>query len=216
MIELLLKALAAYLLGSIVGSLVVGRLAGGIDIRTLGSGNAGGTNALRTQGRTFALFVVLIDVGKGWLAAYAIAKLAIPGVPPAGLEVRDWLPAVCGAAAIVGHIFPLWHGFRGGKGAATLVGALAGIEPWLLVPVLATWLAALVLFGYVSFASILAAAALPLAVLLSETPARVPLLAFGVFVAATVLFTHRANLARIRQGTEPRARTLWLLGRTRR
>lgn len=216
MIELIVKVVASYLLGSVVGSLVVGRLRGGVDIRMLGSGNAGGTNALRTQGKAFALWVVLIDVAKGWLAAYGIAGLALPFVPAASATVREWLPVACGAAAIIGHVYPVWHGFRGGKGAATLVGALVGVNAWLLVPVLATWLGALILIGYVSLASILAALALPIAVALGDVTPRVPLLAFGVFVAAVVMFTHRVNLARMRQGSEPRARSLWLLGVRRR
>src|SRR5215469_14918095 len=115
MSEIVVKVLLGYLLGSVVGSLVVGRLRGGVDIRTLGSGNAGGTNALRTQGKTFAAWVLLIDIGKGWLAAGLIARMLLPGVTMAAEEVRIWLPVACGVAAIVGHIYPAWHGFRGGK-----------------------------------------------------------------------------------------------------
>ena len=109
-----LAVAVAYLLGSASGALLVGALRGGIDIRTLGSGNAGGTNALRTQGAGFALAVVVIDLGKGWIAA-ALLPLAAArfGAVPAGL------PAACAFAAMVGHVWPVWHGFRGGKGAAT-------------------------------------------------------------------------------------------------
>ena len=126
--EFALKILLAYLLGSIVGSLVVGRLRGGVDIRKLGSGNAGGTNALRTQGPAFAIWVILIDIAKGWVAAALLPGFALPAVAPAPPTRRVWLPPVCGFAAILGHVFPVWHGFRGGKGVATLVGAFAGIE----------------------------------------------------------------------------------------
>src|SRR5687768_1118739 len=101
---------AAYLLGSISGSLLLGRLRG-VDIRTQGSGNAGGTNALRTQGWRFALGVVLIDVGKGALAA-ALAGFVVPGASHSG-----WTLAAV-FAAVAGHVWPLFHGFRGGKGAA--------------------------------------------------------------------------------------------------
>src|SRR6188474_3472851 len=117
--DFILKVILAYLLGSIVGSLVVGRLRGGVDIRKLGSGNAGSTNALRTQGPAFAIWVIIIDVAKGWIAAGLLPALALPGVPPATPEQAAWLPAVCGFAAIIGHVFPVWHGFRGGKGVAT-------------------------------------------------------------------------------------------------
>jgi acyl phosphate:glycerol-3-phosphate acyltransferase len=210
-IELLIKAIASYLVGSIVGSLAIGR-AIGVDIRTLGSGNAGGTNALRTQGKAFALAVVLIDVAKGWAAAAFIARLTIPGVGPMPDSVSEWLPAVCGAAAILGHVYPLWHGLRGGKGAATLLGALIGLDALLLVPVLATWLVALALTGFVSVASMAAAIAVPIVAVALDRSPELPLVAFGVFAAVLLAFTHRANLARIRTGTEPRARRVWLLG----
>src|SRR4051812_25631576 len=138
--EFPLKILLAYLLGSVVGSLVVGRLRGGVDIRKSGSGNAGATNALRTQGAAFALWVIVIDIAKGWLAAAWLPGLALPGVPATAPELAQWLPAVCAFAAILGHVFPVWHGFRGGKGVATLVGAFAGIQLALLLPLFATWL----------------------------------------------------------------------------
>ena len=110
--------LAAYGRGSVSGALLVGRLRGGVDIRMLGSGNAGGTNALRTQGPWFALGVIVIDLGKGWLAA-AWLPLAAARFGASALG----LPEACAFAAMLGHVWPLWHGFRGGKGAATLVGA---------------------------------------------------------------------------------------------
>lgn len=213
MSELLLKALASYLLGSIVGSLLVGRLRGGVDIRTLGSGNAGGTNALRTQGKSFALWVLLIDIGKGWIATRLVAPVLLPGVAAAPEQLRVWIPAVCGAAAIVGHVYPLWHGFRGGKGVATLVGVILGLDASLLLPMLLTWFAAVVLFGYVGLASMLAGASLPIYVSLVGLEPGLPLTSFGVVVTAMLVFTHRSNIARMRAGTEPRARRLWLFGR---
>lgn len=211
MIELAVKLLASYLVGSVLGSLVVGRLRGGVDIRALGSGNAGGTNALRTQGKAFALGVVLIDVGKGLLATAAIAPAALPALPAAPVSWQPWLPALCATGAIVGHVYPVWHGFRGGKGAATLVGALLGLQPWLLVAVLLVWLVVVMLTGFVGLASICAVLSLPLVVLAATIEPRMPLLAFATFVAVLVAFTHRQNLARMRAGTEPRARRLWLL-----
>src|SRR5438094_1497049 len=110
MVELGLKLTLAYLLGSVLGSLVVGHFRGGVDIRTLGSGNAGGTNALRTQGKSFALWVLLIDIGKGWIATRLVAPMLLPGVAAAPEEMRVWMPAACGVTAIVGHVYPLWHG----------------------------------------------------------------------------------------------------------
>lgn len=202
--------LVAYLLGSVSGALVIGRLRGGVDIRTLGSGNAGGTNALRTQGPAFALGVVVIDLGKGWLAA-----AALPVVARSAGASSVWLPAACAFAAMLGHVWPAWHGFRGGKGAATLVGALLALSPAALGVVLGVWLSMAVLFGFVGLASIVATAALPIAVWFGRIAPLVPMLAFGIAAAVLVLYTHRGNLARMRAGTEPRARRLWLFGRGR-
>lgn len=207
-----LKVLLAYLLGSIVGSLVVGRLRG-VDIRQMGSGNAGATNALRTQGTAFAVTVFVIDIAKGWLAARWLPPLALPGVAPAGLTAAVWLPAVCAFAAIVGHVFPVWHGFRGGKGVATLVGAFAGLDPWLLLPLFASWLAVVLVSGFVGLASIVAALALPFYLLIRDGPSLTPELGFALACAALVAFTHRGNVRRMRAGSEPRARRLWLFGR---
>lgn len=213
MSELLIKLLASYLLGSIIGSLLVGRLRGGVDIRTLGSGNAGGTNALRTQGKSFALWVLIIDIGKGWIATRWVARLLLPAAVAVPEQWRAWVPAVCGLAAIVGHVYPLWYGFRGGKGVATLVGVVLGLEPSLLLPMLVTWIAAVMLFGYVGLASMLAAAVLPVYVSMSGLEPGLPLTSFGVLAAAMIVFTHRSNIARMRARTEPRARRLWLFGR---
>jgi glycerol-3-phosphate acyltransferase PlsY len=220
--ELILKVLVSYFLGSLIGSLIVGRLRGGVDIRTLGSGNAGGTNALRTQGKGFALWVLLIDVAKGILATRLIAPLSLQGLGLAGAgaglgagNLRDWLPVACGLAAMLGHVYPLWYGFRGGKGVATLVGVLFGIEPVLLLVVLVAWLVVLVLTGFVGLSSIVAACAVPVFVAVSGIQPQMPLIVFGVAVALLVGFTHRSNLARMRAGTEPRSRRMWLFGRGR-
>ena len=150
---LALALLLAYLFGSISGSLLLGRLQG-VDIRTQGSGNAGGTNALRTRGWRFALGVVLIDVGKGALAA------ALPGWLGSGPISLEQAALACGLLAVAGHVWPLFYGFRGGKGAATLIGGLAVVWPLALLPLLGTWLVVLMLTGYVGLSTILAAAAL--------------------------------------------------------
>jgi glycerol-3-phosphate acyltransferase PlsY len=213
--EFWVKVLLAYLLGSIVGSLVVGFLKGGVDIRTQGSGNAGSTNALRTQGPAFAIWVIIIDVAKGWLAAALLPDLALPGVPPASDNLRLLLPAACGFAAIIGHVFPVWHGFRGGKGVATLVGAYAGLSAVLLLPLFASWLVMVVVSGFVGLASIIAAMAMPAYLLMHDGPVLTPSLVFSLACAVLVLYTHRGNVRRMREGTEPRARKLWLFGRGR-
>jgi len=209
--DLLLKVVLSYLLGAIVGSQVVGRLKGGVDIRKMGSGNAGATNALRTQGRSFALWVLFIDLGKGVIATRAIAPLLIPGIEPP-LYIATWEPVVCGLMAIVGHVYPAWHGFRGGKGVATLVGVVIGLDVTLMLPVLLTWVLAVMLFGYVGLASMLAAASIPVYVSLTGLEPGLSLTVFGVIATALIGYTHRGNIARMRAGTEPRARKLWLFG----
>ena len=214
MIELILKGGLSYLLGSIVGSLAVARVTGGVDIRTLGSGNAGATNALRTQGKKVALAVLLIDLAKGWIATAVVATWAMPaGITPASAALAPWSAPVCGLAVMLGHVYPLWYGFRGGKGVATLLGAVLGIKTRLLLPMILTWLAAVIAFGYVGLASILGAVAL--AVALALTRSGTPLLVFGILSALLILYTHRSNLARMRAGTESRARRLWLFGTRR-
>jgi glycerol-3-phosphate acyltransferase PlsY len=204
-----IKVILSYLLGSIVGGLLVGRLRGGVDIRRLGSGNAGGTNALRTQGKAFAFWVMFIDIGKGWLATRVVA-------PFHATQPYGWLAAACGVAVMLGHVYPLWYGFRGGKGVATLVGAALGLDPWLLLPMLGTWLVAMILFGFVGLASMLGALALAAAGVFGAWEPRAPLVTFGVLSALLIAFTHRSNIARMCAGTEPRARRLWLFGLRRR
>jgi acyl phosphate:glycerol-3-phosphate acyltransferase len=199
------KVILSYLLGSIIGSLVIGRLRGGVDIRRLGSGNAGGTNALRTQGKAFAFWVMFIDIGKGWLATRVVA-------PFHATQPYGWVAVACGIAVMLGHVYPLWYGFRGGKGVATLVGAALGLDPWLLLPMLATWLVTVVLFGFVGLASMLGALALAVAGAVGAWVPRGPLVTFGVVSAVLIAFTHRSNIARMLAGTEPRARRLWLFG----
>jgi glycerol-3-phosphate acyltransferase PlsY len=215
MIELLVKGGLSYLLGSVMGSLLIARLTGGIDIRTLGSGNAGATNALRTQGRKVGLAVLLIDLSKGWMATAVIASWAMPAalIAPASAPFAAWRVPVCGIAVMLGHVYPLWYGFRGGKGVATLLGAVLGINAWLLLPMILTWLAVVIAFGYVGLASILAAVALTVAIAFTSPGA--PLLSFGALSALLILCTHRSNIARMRAGTESRARRLWLFGTRR-
>ena len=192
-----LLLLFAYLIGSVSGSLVLGRLRG-VDIRTQGSGNAGGTNAFRTQGAKFALGVVLVDIGKGALAAWLALRFA-PLDGPLSPRALGFLAAF---AAAMGHVWPVWHGFRGGKGVGTLLGGLAVLWPLALLPLFAVWLGVLVATGYVGLASIIATACLiPLAWWLQMDRATQM---FAIAAALLVLFTHRVNVRRLRNGTESR------------
>lgn len=213
MLELGLKVLISYLVGSLTGALIVGKLAGGIDIRKQGSGNAGGTNALRTQGKWFALRVILIDIGKGILPPLLLPTLALPGVPLDPELSRTWLMLACASASVVGHCYPVWFGFAGGKGAATAVGALLGIAPALAVPGVLVWVFVLVTTGYVGLATMLAALALPLWLLLSGIDGQFPLLVFLTGLALFIVFTHRANIRRLRAGNENRVEKAMLLRR---
>jgi glycerol-3-phosphate acyltransferase PlsY len=208
MLELGFKMLTAYLLGTLLGSLILGKIRG-VDIRSMGSGNAGATNALRTQGKGFGVAVLLLDVGKGVAAVLWVPLLALPGVGPDALVSREWLQIACGAAVVVGHVFPVWFDFRGGKGVATVVGVVGALEPRLLPPLILCWFAVLLLTGYVGLASMLAGVALVITVLLLF-PADSPLLYFCLWITAFVIFTHRGNIARMVAGTENRARRLWL------
>jgi glycerol-3-phosphate acyltransferase PlsY len=175
----------------------------------MGSGNAGATNALRTQGKLFGFLVLLIDVVKGVIAVWWLPSADFPGIGIDPTLPRDWLTVACGFAVIVGHVYPVWFDFRGGKGAATVIGVVAGLELRLLIPLLLSWLIVVLLSGYVGLATMLATVALLATVLIVE-PGNVPLCAFCAVVAVFVIFTHRSNIARMRAGQENRVRRLWL------
>src|ERR1700691_1693148 len=208
MLELGVKILIAYLLGALLGSLILGRLRG-VDIRSMGSGNAGATNALRTQGKLFGVLVLAVDIAKGLFVVWWLPTAALPSVGIDPDLSRAWLTVACGFAVIVGHVYPVWFSFRGGKGVATVVGVIAALDPRLLAPLLLGWFIVLVLTGYVSLASMLSGVVLVAAAHVLE-PDDVPLLSFCAAVTAFVIYTHRGNIARIRAGRESRVRRLWL------
>lgn len=202
MLDLGIKLLLAYLIGSLNGALLMGRLRG-IDIRTEGSGNAGATNALRTHGPGFALAVAVIDVGKGAVAVALIAPLAGFGEPLLGLR---WIAAWCGVAAVIGHIFPFWFDFRGGKGGATAVGALAALSPLALLPVFLAWVGTLVVTGYVGLSTMLAGVAmLVFHVVYRPEHLDLPGVFYGAAAAVLIIFAHRSNIRRLIDGVEHQA-----------
>jgi glycerol-3-phosphate acyltransferase PlsY len=197
MVDLLVKVLLAYMLGSVSGSMVMGAFRH-VDIRESGSGNAGGTNAFRTQGAWFALPVVVIDIGKGFLAAWLFPHLELAALAgPVSVQIQM---LACGFAAVVGHCYPVWYGFRGGKGAATAVGALILIAPMALPPMILTWVIVLVLTGWVGLATMLAAVSLIPAFIWLDVSAET--LWFGILLAAFVIFTHRSNIVNMLNGSE--------------
>lgn len=204
MIELGLKVTLAYLVGSVLGSLLVGFFYGGVDIRTTGSGNAGGTNALRTQGRVFALWVMVIDIGKGILAAIVIPPLVIPGVGIDASVDRSLVLYAVALAAIVGHVFPVWFGFRGGKGAATAGGLVCYLAPAAGLAMLGSWLVVAFATGFVGLATISAALVAAIVIGFTALPSGSGLFLFGCATAALVIYAHRGNIRRMLDGTESR------------
>ena len=213
MLELSVKFLLSYFVGSVMGSMLVGWFRGGVDIRTMGSGNAGGTNALRTQGWIFALGVVIIDVGKGALGAGVVPGLNLPYVGTDPTLSREWLTLCCAAAAVIGHVWPMWHKFRGGKGAATLAGTFLVLSPELLLPVLLAWAIVLTSFGYVGFATIASTITAPIFIAATRFPDDQPLFIYCVTMVLMIIFTHRSNLQRMRDGSESRQVCLMLFRR---
>lgn len=208
MLELGLKILVAYLLGALVGSLILGKLRG-IDIRAMGSGNAGATNALRTQGNAFGAAVFAIDVAKGVLAVAWIPIAPIPAAWHDPMLSPTWLTLGCGLAVVVGHVFPVWFDFRGGKGAATMIGVLAALAPRLLAPTVIAWCVVVALTGFVGLATMLAGvAATAAAAFLGAGDWRS--IGFCAVLTAFLVYTHRGNIARMRAGSEHRAQRLWL------
>ena len=215
MLELGVKFLLSYFLGSVMGSIVIGALRGGVDIRTMGSGNAGGTNALRTQGWQFALGVVIIDIGKGAAAAGVVPLLTLPFVAEDPALPRGLLTVSCAAAAVLGHVWPMWHRFRGGKGAATLVGTMTVLAPVLLIPVLVVWALFLTVFGYVGLATISAGLSAPVYLALMGVPFGDPVFVYAALAGLFMVYTHRSNIRRMRQGEEPKNTKLMIFSRGR-
>jgi acyl phosphate:glycerol-3-phosphate acyltransferase len=202
MLALGIRCLLAYLLGSLMGSLLVGRVYGGVDIRQQGSGNAGGTNALRTQGKVFALWVMIIDIGKGVAAAWLVPSIPLP-VPGGEVLAGPWTAALCGMLAIVGHVFPVFFGFRGGKGAATYVGVVSVLMPAALIPGFAVFVLVLTLTGYVGLSTVLATWAIVVFTLIRDGLSS-PYFTFSLAMALFILYTHRSNIQRLMAGNENR------------
>ena len=207
MADLLIRLLLAYLLGSLIGGYWVGRLRGGIDLRAQGSGNVGATNALRTQGRGFALAVLAVDLFKGVAAVLLVPRLPLPLHGPMPLSA-DWVPFLCGLAVTAGHVFPVWFGFRGGKGAATFAGVFAVLLPATLGFMLLAFAITVVLTGIVSLGTLVAATTAVLHVLWQYGVHPQPPTVFVLLAAVLVFWTHRSNIARLRRGEESRFRSL--------
>ncbi len=191
----------AYVVGSVPSAVWVGKLFYGVDVRTRGSGNAGATNTIRVLGVKAGIPVLLFDVFKGWLAVY-LSHLFIPSGFTYNQEVI--LKIAMAVAAVLGHVFPLFAGFRGGKGIATLLGVGIALYPWASLSVLAIFIVIFLAGRYVSLASITAALSFPVLVIFVFNPHSLPLLLLSLFVGVFVPLTHRKNIGRLLQGTENR------------
>ena len=197
-------ALVSYLLGSIPAGYIAGRIAG-IDIRHAGSGNIGATNVTRVLGKRYGYPVFIVDFLKGLMAvsmSILIEKRAQPVSAPTEL-----FGIVAAISCVIGHAFPVWLSFKGGKGVATSMGALFGLMPFMALIGIAVWVITFEVTRYVSVASMTAALAVPISILilmpLKQTGGAV-LLYFSICLAALVIFRHRSNLSRLVRGTEPR------------
>jgi glycerol-3-phosphate acyltransferase PlsY len=186
--------LVSYLLGAVPTSYLVARLFKGIDLREQGSRNLGATNLYRTLGWKYAVPVGLFDVAKGALPVVLLGPL----VPEIAL-----FPVYCGVAAILGHVFSVFVGFKGGKGVATAAGVVLGLAPLALLAVAVVWAIVVKLTGYVSLGSVIAAALFPIAAELLH-PGRPEPLWIDIGLAVFLILKHRSNLQRLIQGTENR------------
>ena len=201
----------SYLVGSIPTSIIVSKLSHGIDIRNYGSGNAGGTNVMRVLGWKKGLFVIVLDVLKGALAVIVIARLhrgAIPFENSTPFDDFTLVQIIAGISAVIGHIWTVFAGFKGGKGIATAMGMLLMIVTVDMLVAVGVFIIVVSISRYVSLASIIGAIAVPLTLIIRENifhvdvPGYSTLLPFIIFVSLLVIFTHRKNVVRLMNGSE--------------
>jgi glycerol-3-phosphate acyltransferase PlsY len=187
--------IVSYLLGAVPTSYLAGRLFRGIDLREHGSRNLGATNLYRVLGWRYALPVGLLDAAKGLVPVLVFAPR---------VSSSELFALICGLVAVVGHVFSVFVGFKGGKGVATAAGVMLGLTPAALGVAVLVWAALVYLTGYVSVGSIAAAAIFPLAVYILEPPDQPAMLWLDIAVAAAIVWLHRANIQRLLKGTENR------------
>lgn len=202
---MLIAALGGYLLGSIPFGLVLTRMAGLGDIRKIGSGNIGATNVLRTGNKPLALAVLLLDGGKGAIAVLLARWLLTGMLVGGGADTNALVPIVAGVAAVLGHNFPVWLGFKGGKGVATTLGTLIALAWPVGLLACVTWLLVAVVFRYSSLSALLALGAAPVYATLPYFGGPDYQLAIGAGLLAIVVWIrHHANIRRLLSGTEPK------------
>ena len=202
--SVILMIIIAYLLGSIPSAVWIGKKYYGVDIREHGSKNAGTTNMLRVLGKRAALPVFALDFIKGLVAVVLIRLLKYDSTfIDDHYYMIDILKIVAVFAAVIGHIFPIFAGFRGGKGVATLIGAVTGIYPVVALLCFGVWLITLMISHYVSLSSMIAGCCFPIfTFILPRINVSIPFKIFACVVAILLIFTHRKNIKRLREGTE--------------
>ena len=198
-IAICIEILAAYLLGSVPSAVWVGKMLYGVDVRQHGSGNAGATNVIRVLGYKAGIPVLLFDVFKGWMAVRIGMLFSVAGI---SASVQPYLLIALGMAAVLGHVFPVFAGFRGGKGVGTLAGVGLALYPWALLMVLGVFIAVLAVTRYVSLSSIFAALVFPLAVWFLTGVRHPGLVGLSLVVAVFIPVTHRRNIRRLLRGEE--------------
>jgi len=196
---LVLTLVLAYLLGSVATAVWVGKIFHGIDVREHGSGNAGATNTIRVLGWKTGVPVLLIDILKGWLAAMLPVFFNLGGH---GSALLTNLQILAGVSAIFGHIFPVFAGFRGGKGVATITGVLLAIHPLLTLACLGVFMCVFLITGYVSISSMSAGFAFPIFLFIFFDTPSVYFKIFSFVVAVAMVITHRKNISRLLKGEE--------------
>lgn len=211
MLPIGIVVLISYIVGSIPTSIIVSKLKRGIDIREHGSGNAGGTNVIRVLGVKTGILVIIFDILKGYAATMFVAKLMYGPFPFNNLTPfadKTVVQIIAGCAAILGHIWTVFAGFRGGKGIATAGGVLIGLAPVEMSVCFIVFTLVLVLSGYVSLGSIIASASFPLTMLLrhnvfhAELDGYHTLIYFSIGISVLLIYNHRANIKRLLAGTE--------------
>jgi glycerol-3-phosphate acyltransferase PlsY len=216
MLPIAIIAILSYLVGSIPTSIIVARITKGIDIRQHGSGNAGGTNVIRVLGWKSGVFVILMDMAKGLCSTLIISRMMYGPIPFENVTPFDDLTLVqiiAGCAAILGHVWTVFAGFRGGKGIATAGGMLLGIAPLEVAVAFGVFLIVFMISNYVSLGSLSAAVAFPLTMFLRENvfmvdiPGYNTLIFFTLGISVLIMYTHRSNIARLLRGTENKIST---------
>jgi glycerol-3-phosphate acyltransferase PlsY len=201
----LLLIIVAYLIGSIPTALWVSKIFFGVDIREYGSGNSGATNTYRVLGAKWGTFVMIVDMLKGVLAAFLY--LLLPYYVTDEFQRTNFMVGL-GLSAVVGHIFPIWAGFKGGKGVATVFGMVLAIQPIVALCVMSIFIVVLYLTRFVSLSSILASIAFPVLILVIFNEPEPLYRVFAIAVALLVILTHQKNINRLLQGNESKARIL--------